>query len=153
MVTKVLSSQGFETKAWFAVILCFIAGFGIYFAPASLNIHGIVAGMPESEVQRRLGKPATVDGNTWMYYFGPLAAGAEFLEIDFGPSHRVKTLCGEQLSRGWRVVSAVCDTEAKVRREFGPPKRRVQSGATVRYQLDNLEIRLTGDQVTSIILR
>lgn len=152
-MTKIPSPQGFEIKAAGAIVLSFIVGFCVYFAPAGLNMHGVVVGMTESEVQRKLGKPASVDGTAWMYYFGPMVAGAEFLEVDFSPNHRVIAICGEQLSRGWRGVSAVTDTESKITKDFGPPRKRVQDGKTVRYYVDNLEFFLTDDQVTSITLR
>ncbi len=142
----------FDTKAWCLLVIC-IASFLGYFAPGPLNMRGVVVGMSESEVKRHLGKPATCDGYTWMYYFGPLAAGSEYLQIEFGSDKRVKAVEGEQISKGWRVVSTVSDPEAKIFQEFGPLRKRVRNEITETCYFADVEISLKNGRVWNIALR
>jgi outer membrane protein assembly factor BamE (lipoprotein component of BamABCDE complex) len=136
----------------FVLVVLGIAVFS-YFAPGPLNIHGITVGMPESEVRKRLGTPATVDARTWMYYYGNLAAGAEFLEIDFGPDKRVLQVSGEQISRGRRVVVSVGDNEALVVKRFGPAKRRLCDKNNVTCHFNQVEVWFMDDQLATITMK
>lgn len=136
----------------FMVVVFGIAIFS-YFAPGPLNIHGITVGMSESEVREKLGAPATVDARTWMYYYGILAAGAEFLEIDFGPDRRVLQVSGQQISRGRRVVASAGDKEALVVKRFGPLKRRLYDKNKVTCHFNQVIVWFMDNQLVSVTLK
>ncbi len=132
-----------------------IASAYAYFAPAAgpLHMHGVTVGMSKTEVLNRLGRPATTDERTWMYYFGALAVGQEFLEVDFGPDKRVVAVSGEELSRGGQVIVDVGDSEAKITRMLGSVRKHVREKDFIRCYFEQVEVRLANDKVETITLR
>ncbi len=139
-----------RNRVWLIIAMSLL-GLLVYFGLGPLNMHGVECGMTKSEVRRRLGEPAPSEG-MWVYYFGLLVAGAEFLGMDFGPDGRVKALHGEQICRGWRPVAGVGDTEEAVVREFGPVKRRTVDGQVVTCLFEQLEVSLAENRVLQIKL-
>ena len=139
-----------RNRVW-AIVAMSLLVLLVYSGLGPLNMHGVECGMTKSEVRRRLGQPAPSEG-MWVYYFGLLAAGAEFLGIEFGPDERARAIHGEQISRGWRPVLGVGDSEEKVVREFGPIKRRKVEGQLVNCRFDQLEVSLSENKVLSISL-
>lgn len=137
-------------KVW-AISAVALLGLLIYSGFGPLNMHGLKCGMTKSEVRRRLGEPVPGEG-MWVYYFGFLAAGAEFLGIEFASDGRVKALHGEQVCRGWRPVAGVGDTEEAVVREFGPVARRKVDGRIVTCRFEHLEVTLVENKVFGITL-
>lgn len=136
---------------WLLVAVSLLLGLLVFSGLGRLNMHGVECGMTKSEVRRRLGAPTPSEG-MWVYYFGLLAAGAEFLGMEFGSDGRVNALFGEQVCRGWRPVVCVGDTEEVVVREFGPVKRRVVDGRLVTCCYDQLEVSFAQGKVTGIKL-
>ena len=139
-----------RNRVWLIIAMSLL-GLLVYSGLGPLNMHGVECGMTKSEVRRRLGEPAPSEG-MWVYYFGLVVAGAEFLGMDFAPDGRVKALYGEQICRGWRPVAGVGDTEEAVVREFGPVKRRTVDGQVVTCLFDQLEVSLAENRVLQIKL-
>lgn len=116
-------------------------------------MRGMTPGMSEEDVLRALGRPSTIHGRTWIYYFGPLSVGNECLQVDFDPHRRVQLLAGERLSRGWRTAVSTQDTEADVLKVLGPPKTRAGSGNLVECVFDKATVGFSKGRVVVVELR
>lgn len=81
-----------SSTAW-VIVVVLISSIGAWLSsyPRGLHMHGVVVGMTEHEVKSKLGKPDQISDEThgWIYYFGAMAAGQEFLEVDFDANKRV----------------------------------------------------------------
>ena len=86
----------------------------------TVNICGIRPGMTQAEVTSILGTPGMIEGAEWTYWFGALVVSQEQLEIFFNPAGRVRSVGGEGLHQGHRVVAQQGASLQKLQQVLGP---------------------------------